>query len=176
MEITDTDTAPSTAGRIVAGIIRVEEILVSILLTVMILLACYQIGLRWFTSGGLVWIDPLLRYLVLWSGLMGAVLATARDNHIALDAIGYLLQRRLKLWVHLLTDGFCVIVSVFLFRATLLFIKSEIEYGGPGLFGLHTWLWFVIFPIAFGMILLHFSIDAAATVRNLLQGPPPDKQ
>ena len=176
MELTDTDAAPSLAHRILNGIIKCEEVLVSLLLTAMILLACYQIGLRWFTSGGLPWIDPLLRYLVLWSGLLGAVLATARDNHIALDAIGYLLQRKLKLWVHLLTDAFCVIVSVFLFRATLLFIQSEIEYGGSSLFGLDSWLWFLIFPIAFGMILLHFSIDAAATVWSLLQGPQPDKQ
>lgn len=176
MEITETDATPSLASRTLNGIIKLEEVLLSILLTVMILLACYQIGLRWFTSGGLAWIDPLLRYLVLWSGLLGAVLATARDNHIALDAVSYLLQRQLKLWVHLLIDAFCVLVSVFLFRATLLFIKSEIEYGGPGLFGLDTWLWFLIFPIAFGMILLHFSIDAAATVWNLLQPPEPDKR
>ena len=176
MELTDTDLLPPLARRILNGIIKCEEVLVSLLLTAMILLACYQIGLRWFTSGGLPWIDPLLRYLVLWSGLLGAVLATARDNHIALDAIGYLLQRKLKLWVHLLIDCFCVIVSVFLFRATILFIRSEIEYGGSSLFGLDSWLWFMIFPIAFGMILLHFSIDAVTTVWSLLQGPQPDKQ
>jgi TRAP-type C4-dicarboxylate transport system permease small subunit len=176
MELTDTDASPSLTHRILNGIIKCEEALVSLLLTAMILLACYQIGLRWFTSGGLPWIDPLLRYLVLWSGLLGAVLATARDNHIALDAIGYLLQRKLKLWVHLLTDGFCVIVSIFLFRATILFIQSEIEYGGSGLFGLDSWLWFLIFPIAFGMILLHFSIDVITTVWSLLQGPQPDTQ
>ncbi len=176
MELTDTDASPSLTHRILNGIIKGEEALVSLLLTAMILLACYQIGLRWFTSGGLPWIDPLLRYLVLWSGLLGAVLATARDNHIALDAIGYLLQRKLKLWVHLLTDGFCVIVSIFLFRATILFIQSEIEYGGSSLFGLDSWLWFLIFPIAFGMILLHFSIDVITTVWSLLQGPQPDTQ
>jgi TRAP-type C4-dicarboxylate transport system permease small subunit len=176
MELTDTDASPSLTHRILNGIIKCEEALVSLLLTAMILLACYQIGLRWFTSGGLPWIDPLLRYLVLWSGLLGAVLATARDNHIALDAIGYLLQRKLKLWVHLLTDGFCVIVSIFLFRATILFMQSEIEYGGSSLFGLDSWLWFLIFPIAFGMILLHFSIDVITTVWSLLQGPQPDTQ
>ena len=82
MEIAETETAPSSSRRILAGIIKLEEALLSILLTAMIVLACYQIGLRWFTSGGLPWIDPLLRYLVLWSGLLGAVLATAKDNHI----------------------------------------------------------------------------------------------
>jgi TRAP-type C4-dicarboxylate transport system permease small subunit len=176
MELTESDAAPSRAGRLLKGIIKCEEVLLSLLLTTMILLACYQIGLRWFTSGGLPWIDPLLRYLVLWSGLLGAVLATASNNHIALDAISYLLQHKLKFFMHLLTDVFCVVVSIFMFRATLLFIRSEIEYGGTGLFGLDTWLWFLIFPIAFGMILLHFCIDCATTVSNLLQDSEPDKR
>lgn len=166
---TESDTTPFSSNPIVAGIIKVEEVLLSVLLTGMIVLACFQIGLRWSTSGGLVWIDPLLRYLVLWSGLLGAALATARDNHIALDAVGYLLHRQLKEWVRLLVHGFCVVVSAFLFRATLLFISSEFEFGSPSLFGIETGVWFLIFPIAFGLILLHFIIDMASTVRNILQ-------
>jgi len=176
MGIAETDTAPSSSRRILAGIIRLEEVLLSILLTAMIMLACYQIGLRWFTSGGLPWIDPLLRYLVLWSGLLGAVLATAKDNHIALDAIGYLLNRRLKLWVHLLTTVFCVAVSFFLFRATILFIRSEYEFSVTSLFGVDSWLWYLIFPIAFGLILLHFTTDGVATVWDLLKRTRPDKR
>ena len=149
-------------------IVKVEEMVLSVLLSAMILLACYQIGLRWFTSGGASWIDPLLRYLVLWSGLLGAVLATARNHHIAMDAVGYLLHPRMKAWLGLLTHAFCVIVSLFLFRATILFIGSEIEFGGPGLFGLSTWIWFMIFPIAFGLILIHFAVDTIARLRGLL--------
>ena len=77
-------TINAAGPRFVSVIIRTEEIILTIFLTSLILLACYQIGLRWFTSGGLFWIDPLLRYLVLWSGLLGAVLATAKNNHISL--------------------------------------------------------------------------------------------
>ena len=55
MGITETDTESSSSSRILATIIRFEEVLLSVLLTTMILLACYQIGLRWFTSGGLLW-------------------------------------------------------------------------------------------------------------------------
>lgn len=146
------------------------------LLTIMIVLACFQIGLRWFTSGGLIWIDPLLRYMVLWSGLLGAALATARDNHIALDAVGYLLHRRLKQWVRLLVHGFCVVVSVFLFRATLIFIVNEFEFGSPSLFGIKTGVWFLIFPIAFGLILLHFIIDAASTIKTILDPGQTEKR
>lgn len=155
-----TEPAPSRTifQAVLHTVVRLEEILLSVLLTVMIVLACYQIGLRWLTSGGIPWIDPLLRYLVLWSGLLGAVLATARDGHISLDVIGYMLSEKTKLWLGLLTQAFSAIVSFFLFRATLLFIGSEFEYGGNTLFDLPSWVWNLIFPIAFGLICVHFCV------------------
>ncbi len=162
---TEIDTEAAPPNRFLTALITIEELLLSLFLSAMILLACYQIGLRWFTSGGLLWIDPLLRYLVLWSGLFGAVLATARDNHIALDAVGFLLHNRVKRWLKLIIHLFCVIVAIFLFRATLIFIKSEFEFGAGDLFGLPTGVWYLIFPIAFGLILFHFVFSMIGTIR-----------
>jgi TRAP-type C4-dicarboxylate transport system permease small subunit len=164
----------SIIARIIAPLVRVEEILLTILLSALIGLACWQIGARWFISGSVAWIDPLLRYLVLWSGLLGAVLATAKDNHISLDAVGYLLLGRVKLWVGLLTRLFCVVVSFFLFRATLLFISSEIEFGGSTLFGLASWIWNLIFPVAFFLILLHFILGVISQVISIINYIQPD--
>ena len=36
-------------------------------------------------GAGIVWIDPLLRVLVLWVAIAGAVVATRNDNHIRID-------------------------------------------------------------------------------------------
>ena len=154
-------------GRTLQALVRFEEILLSLFLVVMILLACYQIALRWFTAGGLIWIDPLLRYMVLWSGLLGAVLATAKNGHISLDVIGYLLGERTKSAIRVLTCIFSTIVALFLFRATLLFIRSEIEFGGNSLFGLPSWGWNLIFPIAFAMICFHFTVAAVQALMTL---------
>lgn len=173
---TDIESEAPVQNRFLAAVVKIEELLLSLFLSAMILLACYQIGLRWFTSGGLLWIDPLLRYLVLWSGLLGAVLATARDNHIALDAVGYLLHQRVKKWLKLIIHLFCVVVSIFLFRATLIFIKSEFEFGGSDLFGLETGVWYLIFPIAFGLILFHFIIGTAFELKQLIQGTQMEKR
>ncbi len=167
----DLQAEPSTQRQTTLGLLIVlEEVLLSILLTTIIVLACYQIGLRWFTQGGLVWIDPLLRYLVLWGGLLGAVLATAKDNHISMDVIGYLLGERAGLWLKLIIAVFSTIISVFLVRATLLFIRSEYEFGGAGLFGIPTWGWNLIFPLAFTAICLHFLINAGSAAASLFTG------
>ncbi len=173
MQRTRQHTLGGSARQVLNGIVRFEEMLLSLLLIVMILLACYQIALRWFTSGGLVWIDPLLRYLVLWGGLLGAVLATARDGHISLDVIGYLLSDRIKDGIRILTYTFSTVVSLFLLRATLLFIQSEIKFGSSGLFGLPSWGWNLIFPIAFTMISFHFGV---ATLLALIRLFSPDSK
>lgn len=158
MQQTRQHTLGDSARLVMNAIVRFEEMLLSLFLVVMILLACYQIALRWFTSGGLIWIDPLLRYLVLWSGLLGAALATAKDGHISLDVIGYLLSDRVKNGIRILTYALSTVVALFLLRATLLFIRSEIEFGSSGLFGLPSWGWNLIFPIAFAMISFHFGV------------------
>ena len=153
---------------------RLEQGCVSILLVITILFATYQIGLRWFTSGGLPWIDPLLRYLVLWGGLLGAVLATARAQHITLDITSYLIPERFKPWLSIITLVFSVIVIGFLFRASILFLQSEIQFGGKSLFGIPYWMWYLIFPISFGMMVLHFLISALLTIAEIksAQEPP----
>ncbi len=142
----------------------VEQGLVTLILTLIIVLATYQIGLRWFTSGGLPWIDPLLRYSVLWGGLMGAVLATARAQHISLDVVSYLIPERAKPWLKFITLCFSTVVAGFLFRAAVLFMQSEIEFGGTSLFGLPSWILYLIFPISFAMISVHFILSALLTV------------
>jgi len=138
---------------------RLETFLLCLILLLLILLSSYQIGLRWFTSSGLVWLDPLLRSLVLWGGLLGAALATLSRKHIALDVFSYLVSDRLKRWFSLTTTLFSAMVSGLLLRAALLFVKSEMVFGGPSLFGIQSWVWYLIFPITLALITLHFMIN-----------------
>ncbi len=50
----------------------IEDSLLVVILSSMIILAVYQIISRNLFSEGVVWIDPLLRILVLWVGQAGA--------------------------------------------------------------------------------------------------------
>ena len=52
-----------------------------LLLLVMILLATTQILLRDLLETGLSWADPVLRLLVLWLALLGAMAATRDHNN-----------------------------------------------------------------------------------------------
>ena len=57
-----------------------EDGLLVLIVTVMILLAAMQIFLRNFFDIGFLWTDELLRLLVLWLAVAGAVAASRKDR------------------------------------------------------------------------------------------------
>lgn len=139
-------------------IARIEETILCLLLVAMIVLSCLQIVLRSLFDSGLLWADPLIQHLVLWSGLMGAAMATARGKHIAIDVINYLVPERMQTWVLLLNHLFSALTTSLLAYAAWLFLQSEIEYGVPGLLGLPSWGWNAIFPLAFAVIAIRYAL------------------
>ena len=66
--------------------------LISLLIS-MILLSSGQIVLRNFFDIGIIWIDPLLRVLVLWTALVGATVASRENKHIRIDLLSRYFER-----------------------------------------------------------------------------------
>ena len=123
----------------------------------MLVLACSQIFMRTVLSSGLQWADPLLRYLVLWCGLLGALKATGQGKHIALDFSNYLLPESARFPIALVTDIFCILSTAGLTLASWIFIRNEIEFGGATLLSIPGWAWNIIFPITFGLMCLRYT-------------------
>ncbi len=142
-----------------------------LLLISMIGLACLQIGLRTFFSSGLLWADPLLRYLVLWSGMLGAVVATRERKHIAIDVVGYLAPQQIKPWLQLALDLFSCLVTGSLTWAAIVFVRNEASFGGSSLLSLPSWVWNLIFPLAFFLITVHFLLALIKDVQMLFSRP-----
>lgn len=132
--------------------------LLCLLLTSMIGLACLQIALRTFFSGGFLWSEPLLRYLVIWSGMLGAVTATRERKHIAIDVITYLAPEKIKKWIYLIINLFSCVVAGALTLASVIFVRNEALSNSNELLNIPIWAWNLIFPIAFGMITFHFLL------------------
>lgn len=139
---------------------RTGESILALLLSTTLLLACAQIFMRSVTGGSLLWIDPLLRYLVLWSGLFGAVMATFKNKHIALDVVSFILPKFSLRVVELVVLIFSTLTAAALTWAATSFILSEIEYGGPGLFNLPTYIWNLAFPITFAVMAVAYFFQS----------------
>jgi TRAP-type C4-dicarboxylate transport system permease small subunit len=138
-----------TAGRIVR---RLEDLSLMLLLGAMILLAGLQIVQRNFLATGWIWVDELLRILVLWLGLVGAVIATRSDRHITIDVLSRWLpaavQQPLKVLVELFAGGVCAVLCWHGIR----FVQVERSFGATLLGEYPAWLAQAIIPIAFGLM------------------------
>lgn len=163
--------SPGLCNRLVGLLAGAEAAVLCLLLGAMILLACLQILLRSVFSSGLFWAEPLLRYLVLWSGLLGAAMATSRGKHIALDLAGYLVPERWQPYLQLLIHLFSALVAACLTYAALLFLRSEMQYGGAGLFAIPSWMWNLVFPLVFALITVRYSILCCTTAVELFSPP-----
>lgn len=156
-----------------ATVARVEEWFLCFLLAAMVILACAQILLRDVFSSGLIWADPLLRYLVLWSGLIGAAIATRQGKHIAIDIASHLIPQKYYSWLVALIDLFSALVCIALTYAAVLFIRSEIIFGGARvILGIPSWVLNLIFPLAFGLIAVRFLLVLAANIRHIFNLEP----
>ncbi len=145
-------------NRIIKFINFIEDSLLVLILSSMIILAVYQIFSRNLLSEGVVWIDPLLRTLVLWVGLTGAVVATRTDKHIKIDVFSKYLPKKflpfIQRSVYLYTLLVCLLIS---WHATR-FVLSEYEYGTIAFSGVPAWITAIIIPVSFCLIAVRYGL------------------
>lgn len=154
---------------------RIEDYTLALLLLVLIILSCARIFTRIFNYGGMLWADQLLRNLVLWSGFLGAAMATSRGKHISLDVISYILPPKWQSWTTFLNNIFSTITSGVLTWASVLFILSEREYSTTGLLGIPSYQWNIIFPLAFGLITLRYASKVVVSIQLITDDKHPLK-
>jgi len=138
---------------------RLEQILITVLLSAMILTAFLQIILRNFFTTGLAWGDPLVRHLVIWVGFIGAALATKEGKHITIEIVSHWLSGRANRYVRSVSHLFSALVCGLLAWAALKFVRVEALMGGPAIFGLPAWVPLVIIPVVFGIMTLRFGFQ-----------------
>ena len=151
----------SGVTRVLGVVNTIENWLIAILALALVLLSGLQIVLR-LLEHGLVWLDPLLRVLVIWVALLGAMAAARHDKHISLDLIGRLLHGRGVRAARVFAFGFAALAAFTLLRASLGLIEMDRE-SGTTLFGsVPTWWAELILPVAFGLLALRFVLRAFA--------------
>ncbi len=154
---------------------RVEKFLVAAMLSVMILLAFLQIILRNAFSSGISWGDPLVRYLVLWVGFIGASLATKEGKHITIEVFSRWFSgngsRYLKAIPHLVSAFICGLLTF----AGWTFVQNEAQMGGTTFLNIPAWIPQIIIPVTFALMALRFASSFCAELA-MIANPGGDKQ
>jgi len=135
-----------------------EDSLLVIILSGMIVFAVYQIIARNLFGEGVVWIDPLLRTLVLWVALSGAVVATRTDNHIRIDIFAKYFPKYMLKYVQRIAYFFTLCVCLLISWNAARFVYSEYEYGTIAFSGVPSWLTALIIPVSFFLIAIRYVL------------------
>jgi TRAP-type C4-dicarboxylate transport system permease small subunit len=147
---------------------RVETVLITILLTLMILMAFSQIVLRNFFATGIDWGDALVRYLVVWVAFIGAAIATREGKHITIDLLSRWLTGAGSIAIQALASFFSAVICGLLTLAAIKFIWFEAQMGGTAFFKLPVWVPELIMPVTFGLMALRFTIGMFKEIRTMI--------
>lgn len=147
-----------------------ERSLLVIFLSIMVVLAFLQVVLRNFFSFGFLWADPLLRYMVMWVGFLGAVVATREEKHFGVDFLTRYLSPRLLDGVKSIVGSFAAVISFILMYAAFQFLIEGIGAEEKDIFDLPRRIYFAIIPVGFGLIGIHFVFNIIKHISALISG------
>ena len=156
--------------KIRATIDFLEKTVLSLLLLAMIGLACLQIVMRNIFSSGFADAESILRMMVLWVGLLGAIAASRSHKHIAIDVITRVLSDDVKRVVHTFIYLFVATVCTIITWHATRFVAMEFEAGEVAFGSVPAWITELILPFAFGTIALHYFAATIESVAALIRG------
>lgn len=147
-----------------------ENVVLIVLLGGMTLLSFGQIILREVFETGVIWADELVRLLVLWLAMVGAVAATRDDRHIRIDALSHLLPPFAVSLVRLIVDLFAAAVCVALAWHTWRYLQVEIEFEDTVLLDTPAWIAHLIVPVAMALTAYRFAVLVVRRIVELSLG------
>ncbi|NOQ34399.1 MAG: TRAP transporter small permease subunit [Methylococcaceae bacterium] len=156
---------PNWANKAHDLLLKTEATITIGLLLSMITLATTQIIMRNLFDSGILWAESYIRIAVLWLALLGAMLASHHDKHLAIDAIMHKLSGRKQQWLKRFNDLFSSIICFIIAYHSTVFVYSEYEDGGIAFEQVPNWLCEAIMPIAFAMIACRYLIASLFNLR-----------
>lgn len=145
-------------ARLLHAVRHLESGLLVLLLALMITLAGGQIVLRNLFDSGISWSDPLLRVLVLWVGMVGAMIATQQDRHIRIDLLSRYLSPVWRRHAARLNHLFSAVVCALLAWHSGRFVHFEWQDGNLLVGAIPTWVAESILPLGFAVMTLRFTL------------------
>jgi len=148
----------------------IENVALVTLLSSMILLAVGQIVLREFFDTGIIWADELVRLIVLWLAMLGAVAACREDRHIRIDAVSHLFSDRAIDIIRIVVDLFAAVVCGIVAWQAYRYLQIEIEFEDTVLVDTPSWMAHIVMPVAFALLSYRFIISILKRIVSIVSG------
>jgi TRAP-type C4-dicarboxylate transport system permease small subunit len=148
---------------------RLEDGVLVGLLLLLISIAVLQILLRNLFDSGVLWGDFLVRILLLWIGLVGAMVASRQGNHINIDLVTRYLPSRVKCLVNFIVELFTAMLCGIVAYYSLMFVQMEFAYGDNAFAQVPVWICQIIIPFAFIVIALRYLLLSFTNITNFIK-------
>jgi len=145
---------------------RIENALIAVLVLIMVLLAGAQILLRNLFETGIDWADPLLRALVLWTAMLGALAAARDDKHIGLDLVTHFVHGRAKRVLRVIALVFAAAISAAMAWHGANLVMLDYGSGTNAFASVPSWCVELILPVGFALLALRLAIHAFLPPRS----------
>jgi C4-dicarboxylate transporter DctQ subunit len=155
----------SKIQRTVRWLHHLEDLLLALVLAIMLALAITDIAMRLITGGSLIWIPPVLQVLVLWLGLLGALLASRSQEHIAIDVISRFVGPLGKKICGITGSLFAALVCSLVAYFSIVFLQQSIEYDDIAFAQVPAWPLQLIIPFTFSLMALRFYLHTLGFLR-----------
>lgn len=134
----------------------VESVLLVAVLAAMMLLAAWQVVARNVFETGLLWGDALVRVLVLWGAMVGAMVASRTDEHIRIDVVSRFAPEAWRPLLRRFACAFtCMVMAVFAWFS-FKFVRFEYEDAVIAFASVPAWVCEAILPIGAGVMSLRY--------------------
>lgn len=150
--------AATLLGRLDRAGRLIENVLLVALFGGMLLLSVGQVVAREVFESGLFWSGEVVRLMVLWLAMIGAVAACREDRHIRVDAISHMLSKRAVAIARILVDSFAAAVCGVLAWHAWRYLQLEIEFAETVLGDMPAWAAHAVVPVAFALLSYRFIV------------------
>jgi TRAP-type C4-dicarboxylate transport system permease small subunit len=149
---------------------RLEDGLLAVLISVMVLLGAMQIFSRNVLGEGIGWADEVLRIMVLWLALLGAMAASRDRRQLRIDLLSRYLKGRPRHFFDAFADLLTAFVSGVIAWYAFAFVNESKSFGDMLVGSIPAWIVQAILPLAFAVIGARHLRAGMISLMGLLKG------
>ncbi|HWA38647.1 MAG TPA: TRAP transporter small permease subunit [Burkholderiales bacterium] len=137
---------------------------------VIVVLMATNVILRYSFSYGSVWAQELEWHLLAPLILFGISYALLHGEHVRVDVLYDKFSERTKLWVELVSQGICILVSLAIIWLSIKYVQQAyvINEGSPDPGGLpYRWILKALIPLGFAFLVLQCVASILGVLERL---------
>ena len=142
----------------------IEDYLVVLLLSLVILVSLTQIGMRLFFNSSIIWGDEFIKIIILWLAMIASVSASRSNRHLKIDLIDNFFSNKISHLPKIISKLFVSIICGVVTWHSILYIHLIITFDETVLNGFPAWIAYAIVPLSFFMMSYRYFFQALSHI------------